>query len=326
MVAALSATPVGYIDPPQDMAGSLPFFIVRRLVAVVLIAVAASAITFLTLHGLFPETFSDTHPLHIELWLFLERTFLHFDLGESTSRPLGEVSWLIGRGLAADASLIIGGLAAGFVLGTLAGMLAARRPRSLVARALDLLGLLALCTPVYVMAMAAIFLFAPSIGAPVPIGVFDPHMYTPLTDDPIAWARGLVVPWIIIGLLLAAVNMRLTRADLQEVFHEDYVRTATAKGLPPWAVMTRHMLPVAMPPAVSLTGAYVPLLVGNALLVESVYEIPGSFKLIPHAIDVGNYPVIQGLVIVSAVFVVACNGIADIVLATLDPRVRHSSS
>jgi peptide/nickel transport system permease protein len=307
------------------MAGSLPFIIARRLVAVFLVAVAASALTFLALHGLFPETFSDTHPLHIELWLFLERTFLHFDLGESTSRPLGDVSWLISRGLAADASLILGGLAAGFVMGIVAGTLAARRPRSLLARTLDVLGLLALCTPVYVIAMAAILIFAPSIGAPLPVAVFEPHMYTPLTDDPLGWVRGLLVPWIIIGLPLAAVNMRLTRADLQDVLDQDYVRTATAKGLPPWAVMSRHMLPVAVPPAVSLTGAYVPLLVGNALLVESVYEIPGSFKLIPHAVDVGNYPIIQGLVIVSAVFVVACNGIADVVLAALDPRVRHSS-
>jgi peptide/nickel transport system permease protein len=325
MVASRPVATIGYIARPLDMAGSLPFFIARRLLAVVVICVAASAVTFLTLHGLFPETFSDTHPLHVELWLFLERTFLHFDLGESSSRPLGDVSYLIGRGLAADASLIFGGLAVGFVIGIVAGTLAARRPRSILARSLDVLGLLVLCTPVYVLAMVAIYLFAPSIGAPLPIGIFEPHMYTPITDDPIQWARGLIVPWIIIGLPLAAVNMRLTRADLQEVLEQDYVRTATAKGLPPWAVMTRHMLPVAMPPAVSLTGAYVPLLVGNALLVERVYEVPGSFKLIPSAIDVGNYPIIQGLVIVSAVFVVVCNGVADIVLAALDPRVRTSS-
>jgi peptide/nickel transport system permease protein len=295
------------------------------LVAVVLVAVAASALAFLTLHGLFPETFNDSHPLHVELVLFLERTFLHFDLGTSTARPLGDVSWLIGRGLAADASLIVGGLGTGFVMGILAGTLAARRPRSLLARALDVAGLLALCTPVYVMAMAAILIFAPSIDAPIPIGLFEPHMYVGLTDNPLQWARSLIVPWIIIGLPLAAVNMRLTRADLQDVLDADHVRTAVAKGLPPWVVMTRHMLPIAMPPAVSLTGAYVPLLIGNALLVERVYEIPGSFKLIPNAIDVGNYPVIQGLVIVSAVFVVVCNGIADVVLAALDPRVRESS-
>jgi peptide/nickel transport system permease protein len=307
------------------MAGSLPLFILRRLVAVVLVTIAACSLTFLVLHGLFPETFSDTHSLPVELGLFLERTFLHFDLGESTSRPLGDVSTLIGRGLGADVSLIVGGLFAGFVMGNLAGMLAARNPRSPLARTLDVLGLLALCTPVYVMAMVAILVFAPSIGAPIPIALFEPHKYVPLTDNVLQWAGGLLVPWIILGLPLAAVNMRLTRADLQDVIGQDYVRTATAKGLPPWVVMTRHMLPVAAPPAVSLTGAYVPLLIGNALLIETVWEIPGSVKLIPAAIDVGNYAIIQGLVIVSAVFVVVCNGVADVILALLDPRVRTSS-
>jgi peptide/nickel transport system permease protein len=307
------------------MAGSFLLFVLRRLVAVVVVAVAASALAFLVLHGLFPETFADARPLPVELAVFLERTFLHFDLGKSTSRPLGEVTWLIGRGLAADASLVLGGLAAGFVMGVGAGLLAARRPRSLLARALDVAGLLALCTPVYVMAMASILLFAPSIGAPLPLGIFEPHMYVGITEDPLQWLRSLLVPWIIVGLPLAAVNMRLTRADLQETLDADFVRTATAKGLPPWVVMTRHRLPLAARPAVSLTGAYVPLLIGNALLIESVYEVPGSFKLIPHAIDVGNYALIQGLLIVGAVFVVVCNGIADIVLAALDPRVRAAS-
>ena len=83
------------------------------------------------------------------------------------------------------------------------------------------------------------------------------------------------------------------------------------------------MLPVAMPPAISLTGAYVPLLVGNAILVEAVYGVPGSYRLIPGAISIGDYPIIQGLVLVSAVFVVLCNGVADVLLAMLDPRVRE---
>src|SRR3954451_14599388 len=111
------------------MAGSLPLFILRRLVAVVLVTVAACSLAFLTLHGLFPETFSDTHSLPVELVLFLERTFVHFDLGESTSRPLGEVSTLIGRGIGADISIIVGGLFAGFVMGTIATLLGARRAR-----------------------------------------------------------------------------------------------------------------------------------------------------------------------------------------------------
>src|SRR3954453_12716199 len=174
------------------MAGSLPLFILRRLVAVVLVTVAACSLAFLTLHGLFPETFSDTHPLLVELVLFLERTFVHFDLGESTSRPLGEVSTLIGRGLGADISIIVGGLLAGFVMGNIAGMLAARRPRSWVARTLDVLGLLPLCTPVYVMAMVPSLTCPPSIGAPTPIALFEPHRYVPITDGVFEWIRGLL--------------------------------------------------------------------------------------------------------------------------------------
>jgi peptide/nickel transport system permease protein len=305
------------------VAGSLPLFVVRRLLAVVLVAVAAATVVFLTLHGLFPETFNDTHPLLVELWLFLERTFLHFDLGQSRFPPFPEVTWVIGQGLEADASAIAGALVLGFLLGTGAGAVAARRPRSLLARAMDVVALLALCTPVYVMAMAAIFLFAPSIGAPLPLFFADPHKYVAIQDDPVQWVRSLVVPWIILALPLAAINMRLTRADLRDLLQDDFVRTATAKGLPPWVVATRHMLPVAMPPAISLTGAYVPLLVGNALLVEAVYGIPGSFRLLPRAISFGDYPVIQGLVLVSAFFVVLCNALADLLLAMLDPRVRE---
>ena len=298
-------------------------FVLRRLAAVVVICIAVAAVVFLTLHGLFPETFNDTHPLLVQLGIFLKQTFLHFDLGQSRRPPFRDVTSLLGEGLIADASVIVGGLAAGFFMGIAAGAVAARRPRSLLARAIDVVGLLALCMPVYVTAMVAIMLFAPSIGAPVPLSFADPHRYVDIQVNPFQWATSLIVPWFVIGLPLAAINMRLTRADLRELLDADYVRTATSKGLPPWVVVTRHMLPVAMPPAISLTGAYVPLLVGNALLVESVYNVPGSFRLIPGAISVGDYPILQGLVLVSAVFVVLCNGISDVVLAMLDPRVRQ---
>ncbi|HEX4689807.1 MAG TPA: ABC transporter permease [Solirubrobacteraceae bacterium] len=307
------------------MRTSFPVFVLQRLVAVVVVSVAATALVFLCLHGLFPETFDDTHPLLIELVLFLKQIFIQFDLGDSTVQPFGRVATIIGSGLAADISVVAGALAFGFGLGIAAGAVAARRPRSLLARAIDFAGLIAVCMPVYVTCMVAIFVFAPSIGAPVPVFFADPHAYVPIQDNPLQWARSLIVPWIAAGLPLAAINMRLTRADLQEVLDADFVRTASAKGLPPWAVMGRHMLPTAVPPAISLTGAYVPLLIGNAFLVEAVYEIPGSVQLMPRAIEYGNYGLIQGLVIVSAVFVVVCNGIADVLLAMLDPRIRSSS-
>ena len=83
--------------------------------------------------------------------------------------------------------------------------------------------------------------------------------------------------------------------------------------------------PVALPPVVSLAGAYTPLLIGNVILVEKVFDVPGIYRVIPNAIDVGNYPIIQGLVIVTAVFVVIVNGLVDIALAAIDPRTRSPS-
>lgn len=308
------------------MTGSVPLFIARRLAGIVVVAIAVAAVTFLVLHGLFPETFTDTRPLVVELWHFLVRTFVHFDLGESTNRPFGEVEDLIFRGLAADAALVIGATAAGLALGAAGGALAERHPRGPVARLLDVLALLALCTPVYVIGMAAIFVFAPDIGAPLPFFLFETHIYVPLHEDPLRSVQSLVVPWLVTGLPLAALCLRMTRASLRETAGADFVRTARAKGLRPLRVTTRHTLPVAMPPVISLAGAYMPLLIGNALLVEKVFSIPGVYRLVPSAVDLGNYPILQGLVLVSAVFVVVANGLVDLALGLLDPRVRSSSA
>jgi peptide/nickel transport system permease protein len=305
------------------MADSLPVFAIRRLFAAALLAVAVSALTFLTLHGLYPEAFNDTRPLFVELWHFLIATFVHFDLGQSQARPLGPVTELIGRGIVADFSLLLGALAFGVAAGTWAGAVCADHPGSWRARLLQLLGLLALCTPVYVIGMASILLFKPGISAPFPIGILPYHGYIPFTENPLKWLHSLVVPWIAAGAPLAAVCMRMTRASIAEIRGEDFIRTATAKGLSPGAVTARHVIPVALPPVISLAGAYTPLLIGHVILIEKVFDVPGVYQLIPQALDVGNYPIIQGLVIVTAVFVVIVNGIVDIVLAALDPRVRR---
>jgi peptide/nickel transport system permease protein len=263
---------------PAPKADSLPVFALRRMLAAALLAVAVSALTFLTLHGLYSEAFGDTRPLLVELWHFLVATFVHFDLGQSVARPLGPVSELIGRG--------------------------------------------ALCTPVYVIGMSAILLFKPGIDAPFPFGILPYHGYVPMTENPLKWLHSLLVPWMLAGALLAAVCLRMTRSSIHEIRGEDFIRTAAAKGLRPAAITARHVVPVAMPPVVSLAGAYTPLLIGNVILIEKVFDVPGVYRLIPHALDVGNYPIIQGLVIVTAVFVVIVNGLVDIALAALDPRIR----
>jgi ABC-type dipeptide/oligopeptide/nickel transport system permease component len=127
---------------------------------------------------------------------------------------------------------------------------------------------------------------------------------------------------MVAGLPLAAVCLRMTRATMLEIRDEDFVRTAAAKGLSPAAITARHVLPVALPPVVSLGGAYTPLLIGNVILIEKVFDVPGIYQVIPVALEFGNYPLIQGTVIVTAVFVVIVNGLVDIALAAIDPRVR----
>jgi peptide/nickel transport system permease protein len=181
---------------------------------------------------------------------------------------------------------------------------------------------LALCTPVYVIGMAAILLFKPGIDAPFPFGILPYHGYIPFAENPLKWLHSLIVPWIAAGLPLAAVCMRMTRATMMELRDEDFIRTAAAKGLSPVAISVRHVLPVAMPPVVSLAGAYTPLLIGNVILIEKVFDVPGIYQVIPGALAFGDYLMIQAIVIVTALFVVIVNGLVDIALAALDPRVR----
>ena len=299
------------------MAHSLPAFALRRMLAAVLLAVAVSALTFLTLHGLYPEAFGDTRPLLVELWHFLVATFVHFDLGRD-----GEIATEIGRGLGPDFSLLIGAMAFGLGAGLAGGVVCARHPGTWRARILQLVSLLALCTPVYVIGMAAIMLFKPGIDAPFPIGILPSHGYIPFTENPLKWLHSLIVPWIAAGLPLASVCLRMTRATMTEIRDEDFIRTAAAKGLSPARISVRHVLPVAMPPVISLAGAYTPLLIGNVILIEKVFDVPGIYQVIPSALALGDYLMIQGIVLVTAVFVVIVNGLVDIGLAALDPRVR----
>jgi peptide/nickel transport system permease protein len=116
--------------------------------------------------------------------------------------------------------------------------------------------------------------------------------------------------------------MRLTLASMLEVGDAEFIRTAIGKGLSQRRVALRHALPAAAAPTISFAGAYTPLLVGNALLVEQVFNIPGVFRYTPGAISNGDFPLLQGMIIVSAVLVVLGNLVADLVLARLDPRVR----
>ncbi len=304
------------------MSGSYLTFVARRLAAAVLIAALVSAITFVMLHVLRPESFSDPRPLFTQLGDYLWGVFTRFDLGQSSQPPFRPVDDLILERVGADFSLFAGALVFGVGAGMVGGVACARRPRSLRTRALSSVAMVALCAPVYWVALVSILLFGSGIGRVVQLGFVDTGIYQPLTEDPIAWLRSLIVPWIVAGAPLAAICLRLTESTMRDANDADFVRTAFGKGLTPRAVAYRHSLPFAASPTFVFAGAYTPLLVGNALLVEQVFNIPGVFRYTPGAVSNADFPLLQGMVLVGAVMVVLGNLAADLVIARLDPRIR----
>ena len=304
------------------MSDSFAVYVARRALAVVAVAVTLSAVTFLMLHLLTPESFDDPRPVHVELFTYLRDVFLRADFGISTQQPFLPVRSMLGDAIPADLSLLVGAMAVGSVMGVLGGTICARRPGTFVARLLQVLAAIFLCAPVYFVGFLVILLFAPSVGAPIPIPLVTVNTYQGLGEDPAAWLRALIVPWFVAGLPLAAQCLRMVRATLPEVVAEDYVRTATAKGLAPRRITFLHTLPVALPPTLALIGTYIPLMLTNVILVEAVFGIPGIYRLIPSAVDGRNFPVLMAIVIVASVLVVVFNAIADVLQAALDPRVR----
>jgi peptide/nickel transport system permease protein len=304
------------------VSGSFLPFAARRAAAAVLIAALVSAITFVMLRVLRPESFFDPRPLPTQLGDFLWGLFTRFDLGRSYQPPFRPVGDLILERLGADLSLFGGALVVGVAAGVAGGVACARRPRSVRTRVLHVVAMLGLCAPVYWVALVSILLFGSGIGRILQIGFIDTGIYQPLLDDPIGWLRSLVGPWIVAGAPLAAVCLRLTEASMRDSDDTDFVRTALGKGLSPRAVAYRHSLPTAISPTLTFAGAYAPLLVGNALLVEQVFNIPGVFRYTTGAVSNGDFPLLQGMVLVGAVLVVLGNLAADLLLARLDPRIR----
>jgi peptide/nickel transport system permease protein len=301
----------------------LVFRISRALTALVVI-VATTALTHVCLRLLRPDVFpGDDRPLPLALADFLRRVFLELDLGRAGSISNRPVTEVMAEGLPADVSLLVGGILFGVVAGVAAGTLCAARPRTLAARAVEALVALALVAPVFWLGLMGILLFAPGLGGPLSVPLFsEPGTYEPLTSDPIAWVRALWAPWIVLGMPLAGLTARMMRASTAEVLDAEYLRTARAKGLSEFRVLRRHALPAAAAPVATIVGIYGATTASNALLVEQVFGIPGILRGTLRASAVGDFELLQGLVIVSAALVVFGTFVADVVVGWLDPRVR----
>jgi peptide/nickel transport system permease protein len=301
---------------------SLPLFIFTRLMAVLAVLAAVTVITFLMLHLLRPEAWQgDPRSTFEQLVDYLRGVFLHFDFGLSWERQHKTVAEHLRQGLPADISLLAGALVLGTIAGMAGGAVCATRPRTVAARVLEALAAFFICAPVYWVGLMLILTFGAGFGL-IPLPFFETNNYAPLSQDPVAWLRALIVPWLVLGAPLAALCLRMTRAAMTDVLDEDYLRTAAAKGLSGRAIARRHALPAAASPVFTLVGVNMAMLVTNTVLVEHAFSIPGLFQGLTEAMEDGNFPLLQGMTIATAALVVVANLVIDVIHAWLDPRVR----
>jgi peptide/nickel transport system permease protein len=177
-------------------------------------------------------------------------------------------------------------------------------------------GLFGLSVPTFWLGIILILLVS------VDLGWLPPSGYVPLTQDPLRSLATTIMPAFVLGNAIAAILMRHTRSAMLTAMAQDYVRTARAKGLPERKVVLRHALRNALIPVVTLGGLQLGTLLSGAVLTEQVFDIPGLGKLVVDSVFNRDYPVIQGVVLVTALLYVLINLTTDILYAVINPRLR----
>ncbi len=257
-------------------------------------------------------------PIMVQYWHFLGN-LVHGDLGFSYFT--GEsVDTMLKQDLPPTVSLVFGGLILWLIVGLTVGIISATRARSLFDRFSTVGVLIGLSMPLFVIGeLLILFVF-------VPLNQHGFHWiqtgYAGISQGIGPWVGHMILPWITLAAVQAAVYTRLTRGQLLDTLGEDYIRTARAKGLSERRVTYRHGVRAALTPVVSQVGVDMGQLLGGVIVVEAVFGLGGLGEVSVQAIDTDNLPVIIGFVVLAAVFVVVANIIVDMVYALLDPRVR----
>lgn len=314
-------------------------FLLRRLLAGVVIlwvvSVAVFALFFIAPHNVAqrlagrdatPQTVADVtrrlglnRPVIDQYGSFLWH-LVHGNLGYSfyNSEP---VTSLIGSRIAVTASLVIGGAVLWLLIGITSGVLAATHPRSWIDRGATFFAVVFYSMPTFLLGLILLYalFFRLHLAG---IAIFPGSGYVPLTQNPASWAQHLILPWIAVALTTAATYTRLTRAGMLDALSEDYIRTARAKGVPERTVTYRHALRAALTSVVTQLGIDVGVLLGGAVITENVFGLPGLGQLAIQSVTQQDLPVIIGIVMLGATFVVLANLAVDLFYVVLDPRVR----
>jgi peptide/nickel transport system permease protein len=203
------------------------------------------------------------------------------------------------------------------IMGVLLGILAAVRHNTWLDQGAMVGALVGLSIPDFWFGIVMIVLFGVWLGW-LPTGGF-----VPLSEDPVGWARSMVLPAFTLAITQMGVIARMTRSAMLDVLGQDYIRTARAKGMRRRNVIFRHGLRNAMIPIVTVVGVITGVLLSGAVVIETVFSLPGVGRLIIGAIQRRDFPIIQGGLLITACVFVFVNIVVDLLYAWFDPRVRH---
>jgi len=237
---------------------------------------------------------------------------LHGDLGVSyfSDVPVAES---IGERLPVDLSIAVVAVVVGVLAGFAFGILAAVRRDGIVDRAVTAVSSVLVTIPEFWLAIMAIVVFSVTLRW-LPSGG-----YVPLTQDPVAWLEHMLLPGVTLGLTVAASVARQLRTSLVAALEEDYIVGARVRGLSPRRVLFVHVLRNAAAPAVATVGLAVPVLLGGAVIAESIFGLPGLGQLALNGATSHDIPVIQGVLITTVAIVLVSNLAVDAVIARLRP-------
>lgn len=332
-------------------------YIIRRLIAAVILLLVVTAVTF----GIFfilPKLAGQTvdqlaqqyigknptpadieavkrnlgldEPVYVQYWDFIrgivtgatyERgpTVVQCDapcFGYSFKTNLEVWPELVDR-LPVTISLAIGAAVLWLVSGIVVGVVSALKPGSFFDRAAMGGALAGVSLPIFFTAQLFLLLFSYKLE------IFG-RTYVPFAENPSQWANTLFLPWCSLALLYAAIYARLTRSGMLEAMSEDFIRTARAKGMRERRVVAKHGLRAALTPIVTVFGMDIGLLLGGAVITETVYSLHGIGEYAVQSIVANDLPPILGVTLLAAFFVVFLNLVVDLLYAVVDPRVRVS--
>lgn len=331
-------------------------YTVRRLLQLVLVLFVLSLLLFLWLRSLpggpvtallgdrsTPEKRAELiavmgldQPVIVQYFKFLGRV-LQGDFGQSTGvLPGVDVTEVFVTRFGATVELAVGAIILALLFGIPLGYFAARRKGGFLDSGLIVVSLIGIAVPVFFLAFLLKYVFAVRMGMLPPSGRQTPGIDATrvtglfildglLTREwDAAWdsVRHLILPWIALATIPFAIIFRITRASVLEVQHEDFVRTAEAKGLTTRTIRDRHILRNAMLPVITVTGLQTGALLVGAVLTEKVFAYPGLGEALAISFTKRDYPVIQMLILAAAATFVIINTVVDLAYAAVDPRIR----